>query len=180
MQPLFSGYSFAYSTTIFPFTFLSLSPLSSFNPAFFSFQLMHSFYHRDKYKQSLPFILVGFFVIMGLGYPFALFIDYGRDNIQQWRKKDDDLRKTFRWLAANTPKKAIVLLPPWRDDAWNLSQRAQIVNWWAIRYDKLGEWRQRLKSLIGNIQPANMPTKQSQMSLFYNSLTPKKIRAIIR
>ncbi|MEO8636991.1 MAG: DUF6798 domain-containing protein [Gemmatimonadales bacterium] len=72
-------------------------------------------------------------------------------NIRQSRggQPDDDAGQALQWLAANTPANALTLTPPARKDAFLLSQRAQVVSWDAIPYDRVAEWRDRLECVVG-------------------------------
>ncbi len=73
-----------------------------------------------------------------------------------WRGTDD-LEGAFRWTADHTPADALLLAPPTRRNSFYFSRRPQVVNWWAIRYDRLGEWRRRLNELVGPLDTGFRP-----------------------
>ena len=55
------------------------------------------------------------------------------------------------WIEKNTKDNAIIRSPPWVFEAWYISKRAQVVNFWFIPYyEKLKEWKERITMTIGN------------------------------
>ena len=62
---------------------------------------------------------------------------------------DTAFTEALDWIARKTPLDAVVLAPPWRPDVYYHGRRALVVNWQAIRYDDLPEWRRRMEALVG-------------------------------
>ena len=62
---------------------------------------------------------------------------------------DDDLARTFQWIADSTPEGTPVILPPWRRDSYLLARRPQVISHEFLRLDSLATWRERLEDLIG-------------------------------
>ena len=79
--------------------------------------------------------------------------DYAARFYQSWTHAPDDFDAAFAWVAANEPKDAIGILPPWRQDSTLASERAQVVHWSMPRYDLLPEWRRRADALVGPFPP---------------------------
>lgn len=70
--------------------------------------------------------------------------------------QDTAFVEVLDWIARETPPASVVLLPPWRPDAYYLGRRSLVVNWQAIRYDDLPEWRRRMEALVGPITRSSL------------------------
>jgi hypothetical protein len=97
-----------------------------------------------------------------------------------YRLPDDDLARTFRWLATHTPGDAVMILPPWREDSYYLSRRPQIASVHAVRYDRIPEWRARIEAMVGSLDgdsPAALDTVR--LAAHYDSLPASQISVIV-
>jgi len=81
--------------------------------------------------------------------------------------QDAAFAEVLHWIARETPPTSVVLLPPWRPDAYYLGRRSLVVNWQAIRYDDLPEWRRRIEALVGPLTRSSL----EDMSRGYLALT---------
>lgn len=138
-------------------------------------------YHRRKKKSLGNFaMIVGVVCLMSMGNPLAKFIDFTNQTRALWKPKKDNLTLAFTWVRKNTPKTSVIIMPPWEGRTFHLVQRPQIANWWANRYDKLSEWKQRLEAMVGKIPAASTEEKLQLMDKRYNSRTPEQIRSIMK
>ena len=149
-------------------------------PLCFLWQVMHAIHHYGQKKLSSFALIVGMVGLLSFGSPLGQFMDYLRETIKLNRPQNADRHKVMRWLAQNTPKKSVVIQPPWWGETFYLSQRAQIANWWANRYDKLPEWKARLESMVGTIPPSKAEEKVALLEKNYNARTPQQIRHIVK
>jgi hypothetical protein len=62
-----------------------------------------------------------------------------------------DFRAAADWIKRHSPDDAVVIAPPWRADAYYFLRRPLIADWHAFRYDEMGEWRQRIESMVGDL-----------------------------
>jgi hypothetical protein len=69
-------------------------------------------------------------------------------NVAAWTK-EDDVARAFDWVRRNTPDTTTCIVPLDRQDAFARTERPQVVNWQAIRYDELEEWKRRVDQLVG-------------------------------
>jgi hypothetical protein len=74
-----------------------------------------------------------------------------RRNIAAWTAVDHEAR-VFDWVRENTPKGVRCIFPVDRQDAFERAERPQVVNWQAIPYDRLPEWKSRIDDLVGGPQ----------------------------
>lgn len=74
-----------------------------------------------------------------------------RRNIVAWTTVDHEAR-AFEWIRDNTPTNTRCIFPIDRQDAFERAERAQVVNWQAIPYDRLLEWKVRIDDLVGGSQ----------------------------
>lgn len=89
----------------------------------------------------------------------AVLLWYGQlvpDPRDEWRLAEvgrargpDAVARVMLWSRAHLPDSAVVIAPPFRKDAFYLTQRAQIANLDAPASDRLAEWRERMESLLG-------------------------------
>lgn len=146
----------------------------------FFFHLMHAYHYRLSIKLRTRVVGVGFLALLGIGNPLGQFVDMAVYNYILWTQ-ESDIQKAYKWVAHNTPIDSIVISPPWRNDSWYLSQRAQIVNWRQPPNDRFGEWRERLEAMVGHSW-AKLPEKTwtQEMEQHFNQLTEANIKAIIK
>lgn len=70
--------------------------------------------------------------------------------VEGWRDSTTDLEKALLWFPDNTPLDARVASPPWVEEIFYLSERAQFVSWEAIPYDRISEWIDRLELSVSD------------------------------
>lgn len=149
---------------------------------FFFFHLMALIYHHASLNISPMTVALGICALLCLSHPFEELSHRTRKIYRSWTATEDHLAKAFRWLQANTPRDAILILPPWRDDGFYLTQRAQIANWKLVPYGRIQEWRERLEALGGDhwqkmhTEPRYNLSKA--MKQHYNHLSAEAVVAI--
>jgi hypothetical protein len=150
-------------------------------PLFFFLHFMSALYHYRSIKAGKGLVAVGFLALAVFGNPINLFVDRMVYHYDLWTRPEDDLEKTFKWIAKNTPANSIVILPPWRKDSFYLSRRGQIANWHVARLDRLTEWRERLELLAGDLSGVREETTKARMehmTSHYNHLTATDIASL--
>lgn len=148
-------------------------PLLSF--LFFFFALAHAFLNYTEKRIGLSVALVGLLALMGLGSPVSGVTDRISGTVATWKAKDDDTRKNLKWIRANTPEGAVVIMPPWRDDGWYYSHRAQIVEARFFPYGRIREWKERLESFMGPLDDQSLLNTWPEMEKKYSAMTVEKI-----
>jgi hypothetical protein len=167
------------------YTILQLMPCRLFPvlvPLFFFFHLMSTLHQSRSLRSGIGLLSMVILAVVVTGVPAKLSVDYliRHRDLWTWRE-EDDLTKTFKWIALNTPADATVILPPWRKDTFYLAQRAQIANWWVVRFDRLAEWRQRLESMAGDLSSVTDGSEKGNMTQtvnHYDHLTEADIAAL--
>lgn len=158
------------------YALLTLMPFRLF-PVFISlFFFLHlmSAYRQLKSSPPSPWMaVIGFVAILSFGNPLGRLVDTVRHNIELWTAKSSDMEQALRYLAKSTPNGSIVISPPWRQDSWYLSNRAQIANWHHPPFNDIGEWRERLESMVGRL---NTRPSRKEMEEIYNNLPEERIR----
>jgi len=148
-------------------------------PLFVLFHLMSMLQHCSSVKSGKGLLAAGVLALVVFGVPAKLFVKHMvRDYDRRTSQVDDELKQAFKWIAKNTPTDSIIILPPWRKDAFYHSQRAQIANWYVLRLDRLTEWRERLEALAGDlsaIKDRTEKTQVNQMAYRYKHLTETDI-----
>ena len=71
-----------------------------------------------------------------------------RRNVQSWTTVDN-MADAFGWVRKNLPHSTTCIFPLDRQDAFARAEVPQVVNWQAIPYDRLGEWKKRVDQLVG-------------------------------
>jgi hypothetical protein len=99
-------------------------------------------------------LALGVLALLTLGDPLARAGDLAHARYAELRDGPDDVAKAFDWMASHTPPDALAIMPPWRLDGYYRSGRAQVACWHLARFDRLGEWRERLESMLGDISGA--------------------------
>jgi hypothetical protein len=148
-------------------------------PLLFFLNLM-KVYHHSVIKPGVGVVMLGFLALLSFGNPLGAIVDSGRMNYMFWTQKEDDLRRSFKWLAESTPNGSIVVSPPWRRDSWYISRRAQIVSLRYFPIDRLGECRERIECMVGKIETYPPKDRLRTMESFYNQLKENEIESIIK
>ena len=93
----------------------------------------------------------------------------------------DASHRAMAWVAKETPREALVLVPPERPDAIYRPNRPEVVNWWAIRYDHSAEWFRRLDDLVGPLDMTSMAAPEmSDLEDRFNKRTLDEVDALAR
>lgn len=93
--------------------------------------------------------------VIGVHDPSRTAVPELRRTISSWRKQPDDLEKAYNWVSLNTPQTAVIISPPIRIEVWYYSNRATIAAYRYPAYDRLSEWRTRIKDLTNNVEITN-------------------------
>jgi hypothetical protein len=93
--------------------------------------------------------------VISLGNPFPNLREEFGMSVSSWHAADD-LDAAMRWTRENAPPDAVVALPPDRKDGDWVTDRATVVSWWAVPYDRLPAWIARLEDLLGPIDRGAM------------------------
>ncbi len=149
-------------------------------PLLFLLQIMHAFLFHREHPLGTVTAVIGLLGLLGFGNTFGQFVDRINLNRGYYATYKDPAARSFQWIKHNTPKDAMMIAPPWRGDSIFLSQRGQIASWWAIRYDKLAEWRLRISEILGEIPQASAKKQQELMERRYRGLSLKKLRVLSR
>ncbi len=139
-------------------------------------------YHHASLNISPVTVALGLCALLCLSHPFTELSHRTRKIYRSWTTTEDLLAKAFRWLKANAPRDAILILPPWRDDGFYLTQRAQIATWKLVPYGQIQAWRERLEALGGDhwqkMRTSSRYNLSKAMEAHYNSLSAKAVKAI--
>jgi hypothetical protein len=88
-----------------------------------------------------------------------------KETLQTWTTKVNDETKAYFWLRENSPNDAVILSPPNNRNVWFYSHRSQFVSLSYPPFEKMTEWRERLKKIIGeNYESAAMSTAYKKLS----------------
>jgi hypothetical protein len=152
-----------------------------FNPLLFLFALAHAYKNRDELQRRPALAVLALVCLLSFPDPIAQLWDRTRSTLGAW-SGSDDLQRAFIWMSYNTPPDAVAILPPWRRDAFYLTQRAQVANYEVPRMDRIPEWRVRLETLIGPLGDTPLPDAQLAELLEerYNRLTPPRVNDVAR
>ena len=150
-----------------------------FTPLFFIFTALN-FVPRLNSKQYKIIVSLCVATIVGLLSPFSQGIGQIRQTVETRTNAPDDLRKTSVWISENTPLDAVVIQPPHRRDLWYYSNRAQIVSYIYPTFNRVGEWRERVADLTGNLQISTGETAAAEIETAYNRLSAEQINEIKR
>lgn len=123
-------------------------------------------------------VMIALALILVWQNPIASAIVLTRDTYQSWRSRPDDIANSFLWLRENTPNGTIVIAPPWRQDSWYLSQRAQVGSAGFPTYSDLGEWRVRVETLSGESLLNRTDRENDQRPAFYYSIGAEEMNKI--
>ncbi len=149
-----------------------------FIPVFFFLYVSRAF-QENLLRKPLQIAALSAIVLLSLWNLIPLNGFYQtKSTYEFWTKTSDDLAKSFIWLKDNTPKNTLVIAPPWRYDFWYLSERAEVVNYRKPIIADVGEWQNRLNSLIGTADPEKGFREETDMAEFYFALDEQKIKSL--
>jgi len=123
-----------------------------FVPLAFFFCLMAACRQRALLRIDARWLLIlGIAGLLSLPSAAAQLIDQAKRHYEFWATfyDWDPLQRSFIWVSENTPKDAIVIMPPWRKESFYLSKRATIAHWATPRMDRFREWQERIDALVG-------------------------------
>lgn len=103
-----------------------------------------------------------------------------RRNVQAWTTVDN-IAESFGWVRRNLPKNTTCIFPLDRQDAFERAEVPQVVNWQAIPYDRLGQWKTRIDHLVGGPDHFDGPDWHGDLKdirAAYDSLTLEQIERI--
>ena len=146
--------------------------------------LFFLFYLSKAYQQNLlrkPFQIAVLLPIIMLSFwnriPVRGF-NQAKATLEIWNQPPDDTATAFGWLKDNSPKDALVIAPPWRYDFWYLAERAEAVNYRKPIIADIGEWQNRLDSLVGKSDPENGAREEDELASFYFDLNKETIDSL--
>jgi hypothetical protein len=90
-----------------------------------------------------------------------------------------DWRAALRYLRDSTPPDAIVLASPWDKNFFFFSHRAAVVNFGAVRVDRMASWYSRLQDLSGPLSPSHPPDPHVAMR-YFDSLSTETVLKLAR
>ncbi|MDQ3129962.1 MAG: hypothetical protein M3Q99_04270 [Acidobacteriota bacterium] len=161
---------------------LRLMPMRLFpilTPLFFIFTAFNFVPRLASLKQK---IIVSLFVVavVALLNPFGKGFNQIRETVRNQTAAPDDLRKTSRWIAVNTPFDAMIIQPPHSREIWYFSRRANIVSFGYPTFDRLSEWRERFADLTGNLRISKGEKAVEEIETAFNSLSAAQINDLKR
>jgi hypothetical protein len=95
-----------------------------------------------------------------------------KDNFQSWTAKVDGETNAYLWLRENTPDDAVCLTSPNNRNVWFYSHRSQFVSFSYPPFEKMTEWRNRLKQIVKD------KSENEAMTVAYNNLSEAEIRKL--
>jgi hypothetical protein len=143
-----------------------------FTPLFFFFTLAKVCKEKSFTTRLMAVTLVALALLSVFFNPVKRGFFQVSETYQAWTRTLDDEAKTFIWFKENTAPDTFVLAPPWRDDFWYRSRRAQFVSYKYAPFSEMTEWRKRFDFLFGD--EADNDAKK----LIYNNLPKDKIAEI--
>ena len=160
------------------FEMMELMPTRLF-PVFvelFFFWYLAKAFEKGVFAPPMTAIAVlAFFAIMLSQSPFATANDQWHQTVESWQGGTDHTEEAFKWIGHNTPEGTTVIAPPWRQDYWWQTNRAQVVSWNFPTYSNLAEWHRRVQALAGNTPRTKDGDTRTE---FYYSLPRKTIDSI--
>ena len=149
-----------------------------FIPLFFFYYLSKA-YHQNLLQKPLQIAMLLPIILLSLWNKIPMRgFDQAKETYKIWNQQSDDIADAFTWLKNNTPKDTIVLAPPWRYDFWYLSERAEVVNYRKPIIANIGEWQNRLDSLIGKAKPENGFREEEELAKFYFEINKETIDSL--
>jgi hypothetical protein len=113
----------------------------------------------------------------------------GEPSAQAATSGRDDLVSTMVWVSRHTPREAVIITPPWRQDSFYWTRRAQIASWLTPTYDRIDEWYDRITALTGKLEDPRLrtgPWAQRQgpidvaIKAHYDGLSEQDVQQIVR
>jgi len=160
--------------------FMPMRLLPVFVPLFFFLSLGEAYQQRLFAPPLKAAAVVAFACLLLWQSPVSTTTDLLHHTYQSWTEEPDDTAKCYVWIGENTPNGTIVTAPPWRQDFWHLSHRAQVASSGFPTYMDLGEWRERVTSLTGESVANRNKGEIDERPAFYQALTAEQITAIAR
>lgn len=127
--------------------FLGIGSILSRNPKEW---IEHAWAGKAAGRSMVATGVMALAAIVLLWNPVPNLVEEVEETVDAWREAPDDLDLALMWVADNTPVDAVVASPPWVDEIFHLSERAQLVSWEAVPYDRPREWRQRLNVTVSD------------------------------
>lgn len=158
--------------------FMPMRLFPIFAPLFFLFTLCKAFEERIFAPPVSKTMIVSFICLLGWISPLSTGFYRIQQTAQTWLVEKDGAVESFVWLKENTPNGTIVIAPPWRNDFWYYSERAQVVSYVHSPVSNLVEWRTRLNALIGERPLEKGVREKEEMEEFYYNLTAEQIGEI--
>ena len=90
-----------------------------------------------------------------------------------------DALAVAQWVSANGEPDAVVLGAGSSKRAFWDYRRAQVVNWHALRYDRMHEWRERMEALAGPL-PEDRPLSNAQIEERFAALPGDSVLSLAR
>ena len=157
--------------------FMPMRLFPIFTPLFFIFT---AFYFVPRLAGQKHKIIVSLFVVLSIALlnPFGKGYNQIRETARTWTTAPDDLQKTSRWIAENTPPDAVIIQPPHSREVWYFSQRANVVSFAYPTFNRLGEWRERVSDLTGNLIISKGSAASEEIETAFNNLSDDEINRI--
>jgi hypothetical protein len=151
-------------------------------PLFFLLTLMSALHHCHAIKYGKGLVVLGLVAFASYGSPIHEFVYSVGRHYSMLTRGEEDVQKALKWIANNTPTNSIIISPPWRSDSFYLSRRGQIAAWAVPRFDRVGEWRERLQLLVGDVSGLRgygiVNERIEHMASHYNALTATDIASL--
>lgn len=160
------------------FELLRLMPMRLFPvfaPLFFLFALAKA-YQQKVFAPTVNWLMIiGLICLLGWTNPVSTGYERAIETYRRWNVGKDDAANAFIWLKENTQNGTIVVAPPWRNDFWYYSERAQVVSYTYAPVANLNEWQTRLELVMGKSPLEEGLRKREGIEEFYNSLSGAQI-----
>lgn len=162
------------------YSFLRFMPMRLFpviTPLFFLFTAFYFVPRLDSRKRK---IIVSLFVVFTIALlnPIGKGYNQIRETVRNRTNAPNDLQKTSRWIAENTPPDSTIIQPPHSREIWYFSRRALVVSFGYPTFNRLGEWRERVADLTGNLRISKGETAKEEIETAFNELSAEQINRI--
>ncbi|MGI8787247.1 MAG: DUF6798 domain-containing protein [Pyrinomonadaceae bacterium] len=148
-----------------------------FTPLFFLFTAFYFIPQIENQTRKLIVLLAVILIIASLN-PFGKGFNQIRQTVQSWTTAPDDLQKTSVWISKNTPPDATIIQPPNSREFWYWSHRASVASFAYPTYDRLGEWRERVANLTGNLKITKGDAANEEIEAAFNNLSQEQIEQL--
>ncbi len=164
------------------YSLLSYMPMRLFpilTPIFFVFTAFHLAFRLESklFKALVALFVIAMFWVFS---PLEKGIAQVSETVSAWQAQPDDLQRSLKWVAENTPSDAVILAPPRSRTIWYYSRRAQVVAYLYPRYDRLGEWRKRFHDMTGNAEFSDLGNAVAEIDPAYDKLSTEQIDELTR